>query len=89
MAKRIEFTYHARVKIEELRQHGFLLDEVQIIETVLHPDTVEPGRRGEKIAQRRISDRHVLRVPYVEEKDTIRIITVYPGRRERYEQDEG
>jgi hypothetical protein len=81
----IEFTRHAKAKLAELRELGFGLEEAQVIETVLHPDKVEPGRREELIAQKRIDDRHVLRVPYVQEGDRIRIITMYPGRRERYE----
>jgi hypothetical protein len=37
------------------------------------------------IAQRAITDRHVLRVVYREEGDSRVVITFYPGRRMRYE----
>jgi hypothetical protein len=37
------------------------------------------------IAQRRINERHVLRVIYRQEGEDLVVITFYPGRRERYE----
>jgi hypothetical protein len=39
----------------------------------------------EKVAQRRISEKHVLRVIYVEGQKEIAVVTFYPGRRSRYE----
>jgi hypothetical protein len=40
---------------------------------------------GRKVAQRAITERHVLRVIYDEGPEEIRIVTFYPGRRSRYE----
>ena len=37
------------------------------------------------IAQKRITERHVLRVIYRQEGENQVVITFYPGRRERYE----
>src|SRR4030095_11389221 len=45
----------------------------------------EEGFRGRKVAQRRISEKHVLRVVYDEGQREIRVVTFYPGRRSRYE----
>jgi len=87
MAFKVELTHHAREKIKLLQELGFPVSEEQVVQTVPHPDRVESGRRGERIAQRRIGDRHVLRVAYVQQGEKVRIITVYPGRRERYERE--
>ena len=75
MAKKIVYGSHAEEKFEILKRHGF----------VQRPDTVEEGFRGRKVAQRRISETHVLRVVYVERQKEIGVVTFYPGRRSRYE----
>jgi hypothetical protein len=49
------------------------------------PAKVEGGYKGRKVAQRAITERHVLRVIYEEEQEEIRVVTFYPGRRSRYE----
>jgi hypothetical protein len=49
------------------------------------PEKIEEGFRGRKVAQRRISEKHVLRVIYVEGQKEIAVVTFYPGRRSRYE----
>jgi hypothetical protein len=49
------------------------------------PENVEEGFRGRKVAQRRITQRHVLRVIYEERQKEIMVVTFYPGRRSRYE----
>lgn len=80
-----QFTKHAREKFKDLEKYGFHLTEDQIMEALKEPDRVERGSRGRKIAQKGISKRHVLRVIYEETEDSIKIITFYPGRRDRYE----
>ena len=81
----IGYTRHAREKFEVLKRHGFEVTSDQVEETVLNPERVisQPGDRF--IAQKGISERHVLRVVYREEGETRVVITFYPGRRERYE----
>jgi len=37
------------------------------------------------IAQKKIDENHVLRVVYEKNNDNILIITIYPGRSERYD----
>ena len=80
----IRFTKHAREKFTVLDRHGFKVTEQQVIDTVRAPDRIEPGLRW-VIAQKRISESHVLRVVYSRQDDEIIIITFYPGRRSRYE----
>ena len=85
MAKKIVYGSHADDKFEILRRHGFVVSKRQVRETLRKPEKVEEGFRGRKIAQRRISEEHVLRVVYEEGRREIRVVTFYPGRRSRYE----
>jgi len=85
MAKKIVYGIHAEEKFEILRRHGFVLTKKQVRETLQKPDRIEEGFRGRKVAQRRISKKHVLRVIYVEGQNEIAVVTFYPGRRSRYE----
>ena len=85
MAKQIVYGSHAEEKFDILRRHGFVVSKRQVRETLLRPDKVEEGFRGRKVAQRRISDNHVLRVVYEEGQKQIGVVTFYPGRRSRYE----
>jgi hypothetical protein len=78
------FTKHARKKMELLRRYGFPVTEEQIIKTVLYPESVEKDE-GVLIAQRAWDEQHLLRVVYKKEESYV-IITMYPGRRDRYEQ---
>lgn len=81
----IIYTRHATEKFEVLKRHGFEVTREQVEETLAAPDLVIPQAKGRMIAQRRITDRHVLRVVYRQKgKDRV-VITFYPGRRERYE----
>ena len=85
MAKKIVYGNHAEEKFEILRRHGFLVSKKQVRETLRKPDKIEEGFRGRKIAQRKISEKHVLRVVYEEKQKEIGVVTFYPGRRSRYE----
>lgn len=81
----IKLSQHARDKIAQLRELGWSLTEDQVIGVVRQPDRVEKGKRGELIAQEGFDPEHVLRVPYLQREEEMLILTVYPGRRERYE----
>jgi hypothetical protein len=81
---RIRFTRHAREKFDILARHGFPITEEQVRDTLLSPDCTE-GHQWEQIAQKRITDTHGLRVVYRLEREEIVVITFYPGRRKRYE----
>ena len=85
MAKKIVYGDHAEEKFEILRRHGFVVSKRQVRETLRKPENVEEGFRGRKVAQRRITQRHVLRVIYEERQTEIMVVTFYPGRRSRYE----
>jgi hypothetical protein len=83
--KTILFSSHAEMKFEILASHGFPVSREAVMEAVLHPDCIDLGYHGRKIAQKAFDEDHVLRVIYSELTDLIRIITFYPGRKERYE----
>ena len=85
MAKKIVYGTHAEEKFEILKRHGFAVSKRQVRDTLRSPEKIEEGFRGRKIAQRRISEMHVLRVVYEEQQKEIRVVTFYPGRRSRYE----
>jgi len=81
----IVYSRHAEEKFEVLKRHGFKVTRQQVEETLTAPDTVIPQPKGRMIAQKRITERHVLRVIYRQEGENQVVITFYPGRRERYE----
>jgi len=85
VAKKIVYGSHAEEKFEILRRHGFVVSKRLVRETLQRPEKIEEGFRGRKVAQRRISEKHVLRVIYEEGQREIRVVTFYPGRRSRYE----
>ena len=85
LTKRIVYGDHAGEKFRLLRTHGFVVTEDQVKETIQNPEKQEDGYRGRKVAQRGITERHVLRVVYEEEPEEVRVVTFYPGRRSRYE----
>jgi len=83
--KEIRFSEHSQLKIEMLANHGITIKPAFIIETVHSPDKLESGGEGKQIAQKRLDEKRVLRVVYREFNAFIVIITLYPGRRSRYE----
>ncbi|MEW6006868.1 MAG: DUF4258 domain-containing protein [bacterium] len=83
--KEIRFTPHAKMKFEILKRHNFVVSEEEVKGVILKPEKREIGRKGRKIAQKTISERHILRVIYEEKDRGIEVITFYPARRERYE----
>jgi hypothetical protein len=68
VAKRIVYGDHAKEKFEILKSHGFEISRRQVEETIEEPAKVEGGYKGRKVAQRAITERHVLRVIYEEEQ---------------------
>lgn len=52
---------------------------------VKNPEKVLPGKHGRLIAQEVLDEEHLLRVIYEDKGKEIVIITFYPARRERYE----
>ena len=82
---KIIFTAHAKVKFKILKRHGFEISEKQIRDIVKKPDNKSKGRKDRLIVQGPIDDTHVIRVIVEKEGNNIKIITFYPARRERYE----
>ena len=85
--KEIRFSDHAQLKMEILANHAVTLDSNFVIETVQSPDKLETGEEDKLIVQKRLNENLVLRVVYREFNAFILIITLYPGRRSRYEQN--
>ncbi len=83
--KKTVFSTHAEDKFLILKRHGFVVSKRKVLETLKNPDKVEPGYKGRKVAQKIIDETHVLRVVFEEMSDKMRVITFYPGRRDRYE----
>jgi len=81
----IRYTRHAQYKLKVLEQHGFPITAQQVADTLVTPDIVIPQSEERYIAQKGITEHHVLRVVYRREGGDQLIITLYPGRRERYE----
>lgn len=81
----IYFTKHAKEKFEILKAHKFIITKSQVIETLNKPDLTDRSRAPLLIAQKKISQTHVLRVVYKKEANNKIIITFYPGRRKDYE----
>jgi hypothetical protein len=85
--KTIQFTSHALVKIQVLRDHGMKVSKETIENTIRAPDQHEWGYGERRVAQRAVDEDHVLRVVYEETEAEIIVITMYPGKRRRYEKN--
>ncbi|MBI4126998.1 MAG: DUF4258 domain-containing protein [Deltaproteobacteria bacterium] len=84
---KIAFSSHVTDKLHLLAERGFPVTKEQVLDCVKKPDKIDAGYKGRKIAQKGFDAEHVLRVVYTEEDGIKRIITCYPGRRERYEDE--
>lgn len=83
----IDFSPHSLVKIAILRSHGIDVSKEIVENVVLSPDRIDSGYKDRLIAQKGFDERRVLRVVYETLPDKIYVVTVYPGRRSRYEND--
>ena len=83
----IEFGPHSLLKIEILRSHGMDVSKENVENVVRTPDRIDKGYKERLIAQKGFDDTHVLRVIYETLPDKIYVVTLYPGRRSRYEKD--
>ncbi len=86
--KRIILSDHASMKLDLLKAHGVAITKELAEETVANPDKVVQGHKGRLIAQKALDEEHVIRIVYEERLDHIWIVTMYPGRRTRYEKDQ-
>ncbi len=91
MPTNIEFSLHSLLKIEILISHGLDVSK-KIVENVVrnpvrNPDRIDTGYKDRLIAQKGFDETRVLRVVYETLPDKLYVVTVYPGRRSRYEKD--
>ena len=56
-------------------------------ENIRNNDTIDVGYKERLIAQKGFDEMHVLRVVYESRPDKHYVVTVYPGRRSRYEKN--
>jgi hypothetical protein len=82
--KPVRFTEHAEQKFDDLAELGFYVTSEQVVDVVLHPDDIDRNTYP-PIAQKAVSQRHVLRVVYIEDSEGVLVVTFYPARRGRYE----
>lgn len=82
---KIIFTDHAKFKFKIFEQHGLKISESQISDIVRNPVTTNQGNKGRLIIQGQFDEMHLIRVICEIEGETIRIVTFYPARRDRYE----
>ncbi len=85
--KEIRLSHHAELKLELLANHGITLSTEFVTETIRSPDQLESEDEEKFVAQKRLDENRVLRVVYREFNAFILVITLYPGRRPRYEKD--
>jgi hypothetical protein len=85
--KEIRFSEHSQLKMEVLANHNVTINPDFVIKTIRSPDKLETGEANKLIAQKQLDENLVLRVVYREFSAFILIITLYPGRRSRYERD--
>lgn len=87
MPPEIEFSLHSLLKIELLKSHGIDVSKEAVEDIVKNPDRIDVGYKERLIAQKGFDDTRVLRVVYESLSEKIYVVTVYPGRRLRYEKD--
>ena len=87
-SKRIIFSEHSILKIDILKRHGVSVNKTLVEDLIKNPSKTEAGYKNGKIAQGNLDAEHVLRVIYEENINEILIITLYPGRKDRYEKNQ-
>ena len=83
----IELSKHLLQKIRIMKSHSFEVSPEMIKDTIRFPDEIEQGYKGRVIAQKILDDKHVIRVVYEKHDEKILVVTVYPGKRSRYEKN--
>jgi hypothetical protein len=87
MSTDIEFSLHSLLKMEILKSHGRNVSKELVESIVRNPDRIDIGYKDRLVAQKGFDETRVLRVVYETLPDKIYVVTVYPGRRSRYEKD--
>ena len=74
----IIISQHAKERIKT-----YNLTEKIVLDAIKNPDEIIEGYSGTIIAHKLLNE-HILRIVYAKEKDKIKVITVYPAKKERY-----
>ena len=83
----IKFSKHALVKLEILARDNPSINKEFVIEVIQNPDHIESLDKRKLAAQKRLNEKLLLRVIYRQYDGLILVITLYPGKRSRYEKD--
>jgi len=67
----------------QARIKTYNLTEQLVKDTIRKPDEIIKGYGGRLIAHK-LLDKHLLRVVYLKQEENIKVITVYPAKKERY-----
>ncbi|MHB9128498.1 MAG: DUF4258 domain-containing protein [Candidatus Humimicrobiaceae bacterium] len=68
-----------------LNEHGFKIDKSIIIETIKNPDILLGSYAGRVIIQKKYNNEYLIRIIVEIIESYIKVITVYPAKRRRYE----
>lgn len=83
---KIVFTQHVlNDSIPKFRLLGWNITKDKIRQTIRKPKWIGITKYSQPAAMSLIDSKHILRVVFKEEGDIINVITVYIGRRGRYE----
>ena len=86
-SKGIKFSEHSKLKIDILNKHGITVYEELVEKIIRQPSKIETGYKNRQVVQGNLDQEHVLRIIYEENLNEILVITLYPGRKDRYEKD--
>ena len=83
---KINYTKHAAVeKFKWLKDHGFAVSRTFVSKAIKTPDHADNNSDfPNTIVSKSLDQKHILRVVYRKENDTITIITFYPAKKDRY-----
>lgn len=87
MPTEIEFSPHSLLKIDILKSHGMDVSREIVENAVRNPDKIDTGYKERLVAQKGFDETRVLRVVYEALPEKLYVVTLYPGRRSRYEKD--
>jgi len=68
-----------------LNKHGFKIDKSIIIEAIKNPDILLDSYAGRVIIKKKYNNEYLIRIIVEIIGSYIKVITVYPAKRKRYE----
>lgn len=81
----ISYTAHAESKFSVLKNLGWNISKHTIKKIIEKPRWVGKSRFGQETAMDLLDSKHILRVIFNRNHDTIKIVTFHPARRGTYE----